>query len=102
MWHFACTLHSSIESMWTPRLHIDSTGLHVDSTWTPHGVLENHIFGWLTCGLHMNSTWSPHGVHMKSKGLYLNSTYTPEESTWTPHGLHMDSTWTPHRLHIDS
>ena len=65
------TLHSSIESMWTPQLHIDSTqtpcGLHVESTWSPKNGKFFLIGSQRTpCGVHVESMWSLCGVYVES------------------------------------
>ncbi|KAF8954677.1 hypothetical protein BDZ97DRAFT_1758231 [Flammula alnicola] len=50
--------YEEVESIWTPPgLHIESGGVHMESTWTPHRI-------W----------WSPHGVHLES-GKVLGFVY---------------------------
>src|SRR6267378_693201 len=68
---------------------------HMDSIWTPCGMKIFH-------GIHMESTWNPHGFHGHSMvipyGLHMDSMWN-ENIPWNPHGIHMDSMVTPWSFH---
>src|SRR6266702_1541714 len=70
----------------------------MDSIWTPCGMKIFH-------GIHMESTWNPHGFHGHSMvipyGLHMDSMWN-ENIPWNPHGIHMDSMVTPWSFHVHS
>src|SRR6266567_3719213 len=91
-------------STWTPcHFYLDSMsfphGLHVISTCTPcHFYMDSMLFPY---GLHVISIWTPCYFHMDSMSFPWTPCYFHMDSTWSPHGLHMDySSWTPHGLYL--
>jgi len=70
----------------------------MESIWTPCGMKIFH-------GIHMESTWNPHGFHGHSMvipyGLHMDSMWN-ENIPWNPHGIHMDSMVTPWSFHVHS
>ena len=94
MLHFV----SDFEKVLSHKVHFhrESTGsppkVHLDSMWTPHGVLVESICSPKipVCGLHVESTlyWDYGRMVV---GLYV-------DYMWTPGGLQVDSTQTPWTL----
>jgi len=79
------TLPSLTESMWSL---VDSSGLHVDSTWTePEDLLTTVRVYWSPYGLHVDFIWSV--CYFITLSL-LESIESLLESMWTPYGLHRD------------
>src|SRR6266446_4807851 len=77
-----------MESIWTPCGMKIFHGIHMESTWNPHGFHGHSI--WTPCGMkifhgiHMESTWIPWSLHGHSMVI--------------PWSFHVHSTWIPNGI----
>ena len=84
------TLHSPIDSRWTPLDFTCPSGVQVDSRWICFGREPCQILA----KIHLDSRWSPIGLQLDQMD-YMDSTphhtkiSAPPGFWWTPHGLHL-------------
>jgi len=82
-----CSLHSPIDSRWTPHIPHELHGVQVESRWSPTHIayfgvhsMESRWTPWNPSGIHLDSIdsrWTPGGIQlefvkMKNRHLFIN------------------------------
>ena len=88
------TLHSPIDSRWTPLDSTCPSGVQVECRWICFGREPCQILA----KIHLDSRWSPIGLQMDHMDYMDPTSHHPTISAppgfwWTPHGLHLIFGW---------